>query len=199
MTVKLCTAENMLSTGDGMGMARHWYPRPVAEVFLESKKDGEIQRCPDPVIMIDGDLSFYNSAKDAQVLHVQLERAPRSVVAQSPCTVVIHDAVSWQVGKNPTADYPSVTQDTFGGKLQFDRQSVPASDLQYCRAFFDCDSSQVWFNIGKVAPGESLHFRYVASCQTPGVWTTPSEFDPRWEAQARWARLRAYASPLGSA
>jgi hypothetical protein len=199
MTVKVSTGPYMMSTVDGLGMGRNWYPRIVKEAFLESKKDGEIQRCPDPVTQIDGDLTWYNGSKDPQMVVVQLQRAPRSVVAQSPCTVVIHDAVSWQVGKNPTAEFPSVMQDTFGGKLQFDRQSVAAADLQYCRVFYDSDSTQAWFNIGQVDAGESLHFRYLAACQTPGVWTIPSEFDPRWEASARWARLIAFASPVGSA
>lgn len=197
MSVKICTSEGMLSTVSGLGMARSWFPRIVAEAFLESTKDGEIKRAPDPVTMIDGDVSWTNSSVDPQRVFVQVLRAPRSVVVQSPSTVVIHDAWSWSVGKSPTADYPSVIQDTFGGKLQYDRPAAAAADLKYCRQFYDGDSSQAWVTIGQVDPQESLHFRYLAAVQTPGVWTTPSEFDARWEANARWARLLVFAGQLG--
>lgn len=197
MTVKLCTSEYFLSTVDGAGPRRAWFPRIVAEAFLESSKDGEIKRSPDPVTMISGDLSWTNNSKAPQVIFVQVIRAPRSIVAQSPSTVVIHDAWSWAVGPSPTADYPSVIQDTFGGKLQYDRPSAAAADLKFARQFFDSDSSQAWVTIGRVEPQESLHFRYLAACQTPGVWTMPTEFDARWEANARWARLIAFALPVG--
>lgn len=198
MSVKICTSEYMLGTVKGLGMARSWFPRIVAEAFLESTKDGEIGRAPDPVTMIDGDLSWFNNNKGDQQVFVQVIRAPRSVVVQSPGTVVIHDAWSWAVGESPTADYPSVIQDTFGGKTQYDRPSVVAADIKYCRQFYDADSSAAWVNIGIVKSMESLHFRYLAAVQTPGIWTTPSEFDPRWEAQARWARILAFATPVGA-
>lgn len=198
MSVKICTSEYMLSTVTGLGMARHWFPRIVAEAFLESTRDGEIKRSPDPVTMIDGDLSWFNNNPDPQMVFVQVLRAPRSVVIQSPGTVVIHDAWSWAVGESPTADFPSVIQDTFGGKLQYDRPSAASADLRYCRQFYDADSSSAWVTIGRMEAMESLHFRYLAAVQTPGLWTTPSEFDPRWEAQARWARLLAFAVPVGS-
>jgi len=197
MSVKICTSEYMLGTVDGLGMTRSWFPRIVSEAFLESTKDGEISRSPDPVTMIEGDLSWTNNHDDAQHVFVQVLRAPRSIVAQSPCTVVIHDAWSYAVGKSPTADYPSVMQDTCGGKLQFDRPAAAAADLVYCRQFFDSDSSQAWVTVGRVDPQESMHFRYLSAVQTPGVWTTPSEFDPRWEANARWARILVFATPVG--
>lgn len=197
MGIRICTSEGMLSTTAGLGMARHWYPRIVAEAFLESTKDGEIKRSPDPVTMIDGDVSWTNNTLDPLNVFMQVLRAPRSVVIQSPSTVLIHDAWSFAVGKSPTADYPSVYQDTFGGKLQFDRPSAAAADLQYCRQFYDCDSAQAWVTIGQVDPQESLHFRYLAAVQTPGVWTSPSEFESRWEASARWARLLVFTTPVG--
>lgn len=196
MSVKICTSENMLGTVKGLGLRRTFFPRIVAEAFLESTKDGEIKRAPDPVTMIDGDLSWTNNNDDPQYLFVQVIRGPRSIVAQSPSTVVIHDAWSWAVGASPTADYPSVVQDTFGGKLQFDRPSAAAADLKYARQFYDGDAAQAWVRVGKVDPQEALHFRYLAACQTPGVWTMPSEFDPRWEAHARWTRLLAFALPM---
>lgn len=199
MTVKICTSEYMLSTVSGLGMRRNWFPRIVAEAFLESTKDGEIKRSPDPVTMIDGDLSWTNNSPDPQMVFVQVLRAPRSVVVQSPTTVVIHDAWSFAIGRSPLADFPSVMQDTFGGKLQYDRPSAAAADVKYCRQFYDCEGSQAWVTVGQVDPQESLHFRYLAAVQTPGVWTTPSEFEPRWEANARWARLLAFALPVGDA
>ena len=199
MAVKLCVSSSMLSTVAGLGMRRNWYPRVVAEAFLESTKDGEINRAPDPVTMIDGDLTWYNASEAAQNVFVQVQRAPRSIVTQSPGTVVIHDAWSWAVSESPSADYPSVTQDAFGGRAQVDRPEVAADKLKYGRLFFDSDASQTWVPLGVVEAKESLHFRYLAAVQTPGTWTTPSEFEPRWEAYARWARLMAWASPVGAA
>lgn len=198
MTLKPCTSDYMLSTVRGLGMARHWYPRIVEEAFLESTKDGEISRSPDPVTMIDGDLTFFNNTKDDQHCVIQIVRAPRSIVAQSPNTVIINDSWSHAVGLSPTADFPTVVQDTVGGKMQVDRPSAAAADLHYCRFFYDADSSQAWETIGIVPAGEQLHFRYVASVQTPGVWTAATEFEPHWEAHARWTRLLCFATPVGS-
>ena len=189
----------MVSTPAGIDLARNWFPRKVREVFLDSTKDGEIKRSPDPVTMIEGDLSFYNSTEESQRMTVVLERSPRTIIAQSPSTVVIHDAVSWAKGESPTADYPSVMQDAFGGRAQIDRPEVAADKLQFGRLFLDGDGTQSVFQIGEVGAGESLHFRYVCSVQTPGTWTSPTEFEPRWEAYARWARLTAYAEPMRAA
>lgn len=199
MSIKVCTAEHMLSTVNGLDMRRNWFPGIVAERFLESTKDGQISRSPDPVTMIDGDLTYFNNSPDPIYITIQVIRAPRSVVAQSPGTVVIHDAWSWAVGKSPTADFPSVIQDSFGGRGQINRPEDADEALLYGRYFADCDSSQAWVNIGQLDPLESLHFRYLAAVQTPGVWSTPSEFEPRWEAQARWTRLLAFSTPVGSA
>jgi hypothetical protein len=197
--IKPCTAEYMLSTPGGVGMRRNWFPRIVAERFLTSSKDGEIKRCPDPVTMIEGDLTWFNNSPDPQDLSVQVLRSPRTVVAQSPSTVVIHDAWSYAVGEDPTADYPSVAQDMMGGRMQINRPETVAEDLKYGRFFFDFDGSQSWVTIGVVPSMQILHFRYIAAVQTPGVWTTPTEFEPSWEAYARWARLLAFATPVGSA
>lgn len=199
MSIKVCTSEYMLSTVNGLDMRRNWFPSIVAERFLESKKDGQISRSPDPVTMIEGDLTYFNNTPDPVFITVQVIRAPRSIVAQNPGTVVIHDAWSSAVGKSPTADFPSVIQDAFGGRVQIDRPENAADKLLYGRFFADGDSSQAWVNIGQLESGDSLHFRYLAAVQTPGVWTTPSEFEPRWEAQARWTRLLAFSMPVGSA
>lgn len=177
-------------------MSKSWFPRVVAETMLESTKDGEISRAPDPVVMIDGDLTWANSSRDPQHITIQVTRAPRSIVSQSPGTVLIHDAWSYAVGESPSADYPSVIQDAFGGRAQIDRPEVEGKSLQYGRFFLDGDSSQAWVDIGTVTPGDAIHFRYVASVQTPGTWTTPTEFEPRWEASARWAKLVAFSLPV---
>jgi len=198
MTVKICTSEYMLGTVDGLGMARHFFPRVCAEAFLQSTKDGPIKRAPDPVTLIEGNLTYYNNTDDPQMITVQVVRAPRSIVAQSPNTVIIHDAWSWATGVNPNADYPSVNQDTFGGKMQIDRPSAAPADLLYGRFFLDGDTSQAWVNCGELAPQYSFQFRYLAAVQTPGVWTAATAFEPDWEADARWVRLLAFATPVGS-
>ena len=196
--IKVCAAEYMLAVPGAVGMRRNWFPRIVAERFLTSTMDGDIKRCPDPVTMIEGDLTWFNNSPDDQDVFVQVTRAPRSVVAQSPNTVVIHDAWSHAVGVDPTADYPSVMQDTMGGRMQVDRPETVAADLKYGRFFFDFDGSQEWVSVGIVPSMELIHFRYLAAVQTPGVWTLPSEFEPSWEAHARWARLLCFATPVGS-
>jgi hypothetical protein len=196
--LKILTSEYMISDSRGLGIADTWRPRKLTERFLESTKDGPIKLSPDPVTMIDGDLTWFNNSKDRQRVVVVVNRAPRSIVAQSPSTVIIHDATSFQVGEDPTADYPSVTADTFGGCIQIDRASVAKDQLQYGRMYLDGDGNQTVIDLGIVPPMQSFHFRYIASVQTPGTWTVPSEFDPRWEAYARWARLVALGSPAGS-
>ncbi|QGH80041.1 hypothetical protein SEA_NHAGOS_30 [Gordonia phage NHagos] len=198
MSLKVCTAEYMISDTNGLGMSRAWFPRVVVEAFLGSTKDGEIQRAPDPVIMIEGDLSWFNNSADDQVVAVQVHRAPRSVTTTNPNTVVLHDAWSYDIGVSPTADAPSVMQDAFGGRLQVDRASVAADDLQFGRLFIDGDDCQTYVAVGTVPSMQALHFRYLCAVQTPGTWTTPAE-NGRFEAQARWARLVALASPVGAA
>ncbi|EHI13132.1 DUF7172 family protein [Mycolicibacterium thermoresistibile] len=198
MTVKPCTAEYMLSTVDGMGMRRNWFPRVVAERFLGSTKDGPISRAPDPVTMIDGDVTWHNNSRDPQMVAVQVNRAPRTIVAQNPSTVVIHDAWSFATGVSPVADYPSIVQDAFGGRAQVDRPETRGEDLRFGRLFIDGDSSQSWVPIGELAPQRSLHFRYLCAVQTPGTWTAPTEYEPRYEAHARWARLLVFAGPIGA-
>ena len=196
--IKTCTAEYMLAAPGAVGMRRNWFPRIVAERFLASSRDGEMKRSPDPVTAIEGDMTWFNNSPDPQDVFVQVLRAPRSVLAQNPSTVVIHDAWSWAVGEDPTADYPSVMQDTMGGRLQIDRGSVAAADVKFGRFFYDFDSCQAWVPIGIVPSMQLMHFRYLCAFQTPGVWTAPTEFTPRWEASARWTRLLAFATPAGS-
>ena len=85
---------------------------------------------------------------------------------------------------------------------QVDRQSVDPNKLRFGRFFFDGDGFQTVQEVGIVRPGESFHFRYMASVQTPGTWVQPGtdvDFEAKWEANARWARLVALGSPVGSA
>ncbi|MBV9869131.1 MAG: hypothetical protein JO214_00670 [Frankiaceae bacterium] len=201
MSLKICTAEYMISDSNGVGLSRNWLPRVVAEQFLESKKDGELKLSPDPVTMIDGDLTWFNNSKDRVRVWVLVHIAPRSIIAQSPATVVIHDAWSHRVGKSPSADFPSVIQNTFGGRLQLDRASAAADDLLFGRFFLDGDDQQTWVDLGVVPPMQSFHFRYLAAVQTPGTWIIPgkdSDITPRWEAYARWTRLVAVGGPVGA-
>lgn len=194
-SLKICTAEYMISDTRGLGISSTWLPRKVTEQFLESTKDGDIKLSPDPVTMIEGDLSYINTSGDDQHLWVTIHRAPRSVVAQSPATVIITDAWTFAVGMNPVADFPTVIADTTGGRLQLDRASVAPADLLYGRYFLDGDDSQVYVDCGIVPAGQALHFRYISAVQTPNAWTEPTQFTPRWEADARWARLIALAQP----
>lgn len=199
MSIKPCTSEYMFSTVNGIAPRKRWFPgQPVKEVMLESTKDGEISRSPDPVTMISGDIDFYNNTPDQLAIQVQVFRAPRSIVAQNPSTVLIQDAWSWRKGSDPRADYPSVMQDGFGGRTQIDRPETSAKDLSFGRLFLDGDSSCVWVDCGVLPVGHLLHFRYIASVQTPGTFTSPSEFEGRWEAHARYTRLRVHAGPVGS-
>lgn len=198
-SVKPCTGVYMLSTVEGMGMRRHWYSGPpVKEVTLPSTKDGEITRSPDPVTMIEGDLTWFNNTPDDLMVNIQIVRAPRSIVAQNPSTVVIQDAWTWAKGLDPRAEYPSVMQDGFGGRAQINRPETSAKELKFGRYFRDGDKSTAREHIDLLPSRHLLHFRYIAAVHTPGTFTTPTEFDPRYEAHARYTKLRLYAGPVGS-
>lgn len=196
MSTKVCVGNYLISDTNGLGPSRSWLPRVVTEAFLGSTKDGPIKLSPDPVTMIEGELTWFNDAPHSQHVQVIVHRGPRTIVAQNPATVVIHDAWSWQIGVSPAADYPTVTGDTFGGRMQIDRSSVADDNLKYGRYFLYGDDTQTYVDIGVVPSRQALHFRYVAAVQTPGTWTAPSKFDPRWEAHAHWTRLVALASPV---
>lgn len=202
MSLKVLTAEYMLSNVNGLGVAKNWLPRVVQEAFLQSTKDGDIKISPDPVTMITGDLAWYNNTADPQEITVLVHRAPRAIIAQNPTTIVIHDA--WTSLISPigqSADYPSVYADTFGGRLQIDRPDVDPDNLQYGRYFLNGDDSQAYVYIGVVPPSWSFNFNYLAAVQTPGIWIQPgasANFDGRWEADANWTRLLALANPVAA-
>ena len=191
MSIKLCTAEYMISDTVGLGMSRSFFPRIVSERFVASTKDGAIERSPDPVTMIDTDLTWYNASGDAQVIDVHVHRAPRSVTASNPNSVTIEDAWTYAVGLSPSASKPTVTQNGMGVRLRLDRST--AGKLAFGRIFTDVDDWVSTVRVGVVEPGEALHFRYLAALVTPGEWRVPD--DPRHEAYARWVRLTAIAHP----
>jgi hypothetical protein len=198
MSLKLCTAEYMISDTNGLGMRRSFFPRVIAEAFLTSTKDGTISRAPDPVTMIGGTLSWYNNTNDDQEVMVNLHRAPREVVSTNPVTVVIHDAWSFDKGLSPQADLPTAVQDATGGRIQIDRQSVDPKDVKYGKFFLQSDDSQEQVALGVIAMGHSFQFRYQAQVQTPGTWTLASAFQPDFQATARYVRLQAIGWPVGS-
>lgn len=196
--LKICSFEYLLSTVDGLGVGTNWLPRVIKEAFLQSTKDGTISISPDPVTMITGDLSWYNNTSDSQNVAVIVHRAPRSIIAQSPNTVIIRDAWTSLISPVGTAaDYPSVDQDNMGGRLQIDRPSANPDDLLYGRYFLDMDDSQVYVPVGIVPPEWTFNFQYLAAVQTPGTWIQPTQFTGDWEAAANWTRLIALGSPVG--
>lgn len=197
MSMKLCVGKHLVSNTTGLGMARTWYPQVIKEAFLGSQKDGDIERSPDPVTMISGDLYVPNNNVGDIFVWVQVHRGPRSIVSTNPVTVVIHDAYSKAVGVNPQAEYPSVGLDQFGGKLQINKASTGSDDLKFGRYFLDCDDTSSDIEIGVIKSGETLQFRYLAAVQTPGVWTEPTGDGPSpiYKAHANWTRLVALAVP----
>lgn len=196
MSLKILTSEFMVSTTEGTGMRRSWFPRIVAEAFLGSTKDGEVSRAPDPVTMVDGDLYWYNNSPSDQYVIVMVTRAPRSIIVQSPGTTVIHDAWSWDIAISPRAEYPGVAQNTAGGRFQIDRGDAPRDTLAYGRVFLDFDARQEYVDVGVVPARQAMHFRHLTAVQTPGIWVLPSEYESRNEAHARWVRLVAFACPV---
>jgi hypothetical protein len=198
MSLKICTSEYMISDTNGLGMRLSFFPRVVQEAFLTSTKDGVIQYAPDPVTMIDGSLSWFNNTNDDQMVIVNVHKASRSIVTTNPTTTVIHDAWSFDVSVSPQTDQPSAVQDAGGGRIEIDRQDVPAANVQYGKFFLDIDDYSEVVPIGLVVVGNSLSFRYQAQVQNPGTFTLPSAYQPDYEADANWARLQAVAWPVGS-
>lgn len=196
--LRIATAEYMISTTSGLGVRQNWLPRVVQQAFLQSVNDGNIQISPDPVTMISGSMTWYNSSPDPQNIWVIVHRAPRAITAQDPTTIIITDGWSFQVGSNPIASTPAVTDDAFGGKLQIDRPETLPANLQYARYFLEGDDAVSYVPLGIVPPTQSFVFSYLAGVQTPGVWTQPTAFQGEYEAYAYWTRLVALAAPVGS-
>jgi hypothetical protein len=191
-SVKVCTAEWMLSDPRGMEFGREWMPRIVSERFLTSGMDGVIERTPDPLPMIEGDLVWTNSTPSDQHLIAVLLRAPRSLVTSSPNTVVMDDAVSWDVGVSPNAPLPAASRSGIGGRMKNTRATT--KKIAFGRVFMDRDDAVSYYDLGPVYPDRTAHFRYRCLLSTPGEWRTPNQ--NRHEAYARWARLMFLASPM---
>lgn len=196
MSIKICTSNHFLSTVAGTGPRKAYLPGYSKGSMFTSDKDGEIKRAPDPVTMIDDSLYFYNNGSVDIQMYVTVMRSNRSIISTNPVTVIIHDAWSWAVGESPNAEFPSVSRDSFGGKLQIDKAKVGGKDLRYGRVFLDCDDSRVKVDVGVVKAGEALDFRYSASVQTPGLWTSPTEHEARYEAKSQWVKLTASHEPV---
>lgn len=191
MSLKICTAEFMVSDAKGFGLSQTWLPRIVAERFVQSTRDGTVARAPDPVPFIDADLAWTNTSTDPQHLTVSVHRASRSLVTSDPNTLVFDDAVSWSVGKSPTAARPAAVDNGIGGRIKRARST---QNLKFSRLFIDRGDWVSYHDIGPVLPEQSIHFRYMCLFSTPGEWR--ASVQPRYEASARWARLRAFASPM---
>lgn len=193
-SVKVCTAEYMLSTDRGLEFAPNWLPRLVAERFVGSVKDGSVDRAPDPLPFIQADFSWTNTTPVSQHLHVGIHRASRSFVTTNPNTVAIDDAVSWEVAESPSAPRPSATYSGIGGRAQLTRPTN--TEIQFAYLFGDRDDGVLNYEVGEVVPGFTLHFRYNCLYSTPGPWRVGEEPPPRFEAFCRWVRLRCWAAPL---
>lgn len=194
MSIKICTAEHMISSPGGIGMARGWFPRIVAERFVGTTRDVTVERAPDPVTFIETDMTWYNGSADAQHVSVSIHRAPQSITTSNPNKVLITDAWSSDVGISPSAGVPEVSGDGLAGRLKLNRPSDLDENIVYGRLFIDADDHVGYAHIGSVPPGQAMHFRYVCAVQTPGDWRLA--VDPRHEAATRWVRLIAIASPM---
>lgn len=194
-SLKICTAETMLSDSAGLDFAEGWLPRIVAERFATSGRDGSVDRAPDPVAFIDTDLLWTNETGTAQHCHVSVHRASRNLLTSMFNRLVLDDAYSVDVGPAPSAPTPTGAVNGIGFRF------TNARSFEQLRfrgwGFMDLPDYQSYYEIGEpVDPGDSVHFRYRCLFSTPGNWRTPPS--PRYEANARWARLRLFAAPYVS-
>lgn len=191
MSLRICTAEFMVSTNRGTGMAESWLPRIVAERMVTSGRDGATERAPDQVAFIDTDLLWTNTTGDPQHLYMSVHRASRSLVTSTPNTVTLDDAWSFDVGDSPAAPIPAANDKGFGARIKRNRSTE--TTVSFCRLFRDIPDWVSNVDIGYIGPDESVHVRYRALYSTPGEWRTGNS--ARHEMYARWARLRLWASP----
>lgn len=190
MSLKICTAEFLISDSNGTSMTQAWLPTVVAERMATSGKDGNVDRAPDQVPFIDSEILWTNSYDDPVHTMISIHRAPRSIVTSTPNTLVLDDAWTWDIGLSPSAPLPFGTNSGVGIRLQTTQSFNP---VIYSRFFRDFPDSVSYQDLGAVDPGDSLHFRYRCLFSTPGVWRTPVQ--PLMIAQARWARLRLWTAP----
>ncbi|TCN51774.1 hypothetical protein EV641_109165 [Rhodococcus sp. SMB37] len=191
MSLRVCTAEFMLSTSKGTGFAPSWLPSLLAERMATSGRDGQVDRAPDGVPFIDTDILWTNTSDDPMHLHMSVHRASRSLVTSNPNTVTIDDAYSFDVAVSPSAPLAAVTDNGFGARLKANRST--STSVLFGRFFRDIPDWVTNVDIGLIEPGETVHFRYRALFSTPGQWRTGSS--ARHEMYARWCRLRLWGAP----
>ncbi|AXQ60066.1 hypothetical protein NTR1_53 [Nocardia phage NTR1] len=190
MSLKVCTAEFMISDSIGTGFSQAWLPFMAAERMATSGKDGNVDRAPDQVPFIDSEILWTNSYDDPVHAMMSIQRAPRSLVTSSPNTLVLDDAWTSDIGLSPSAPTPFGTNSGVGIRFQT-RQSF--NPLIYTRFFRDFPDWTSYVELGAIDPGNTLHFRYRCLYSTPGGWRTPVQ--PLMLAQARYARLRLWIAP----
>ncbi|MCM6774968.1 hypothetical protein NDR87_26345 [Nocardia sp. CDC159] len=192
MSLRICTSEWMISNLRGTDLAEAWLPRVAASRYATSARDGQINNAPDAVPLIDTDLIWTNTTGAWQNCHLGVHRAPRSIVTSNPNTVVLDDAVSWDIGTSPRAALPSAVGAGIGARVK----TTPSQLNQtiYSRLFNDWDDWTSLENIGAVAAGETVHVRYQCLLTTPGEWRGGTS--PLHQAHARWVRLRLLCAPL---
>lgn len=191
MSLRICTAEFMVSSASGTGFSTSWFPRLVAERMATSSRDGTTDRAPDGVAFIDTDILWTNTTGDSQHLHASMHRGSRSFVTSNPNHAMLDDAYTFDIGRSPSAPIPSLTDNGFGGGLTVIQVSKP-STTAFARLFRDATDWVSNVELGIVEPDETVHLRYRALFTTPGAWGPESS---RSEMYARWCRLRLWAAP----
>lgn len=192
MSLRICTSEHMISTATGTGLSLAWLPHVAAERVAQSARDGAVSHAPDPVPLIDTDLTWTNNTGGLVNLHLQLRRASRTIITSNPNTVVLDDALSWDIGTNPNAPLPSVTANGIGSRLK--KSPKAFGSTVYARVFADFDDWTTFEHLGAAGPDETVHIRYQCVLTTPGEWRLGDR--PLHEAHARWARLSLFVAPL---
>lgn len=190
MSLKVCTAEFLLSDSTGMGFNAAWLPTLVAERMAVSGRDGEVDRAPDQVPFIDSEILWTNTTDDTVHVAVSVHRASRSLLSSSPNTLVIDDAWTSDIGLSPSAPAPAGTANGIGARIKTRRSY---QSLIFSRIFRDYADWVSYVEVGAVDPGDTVHFRYRALFSTPGEWRTAVQ--PRYEAHARYTRLRMWTAP----
>lgn len=190
MSLRICTAEFLLSDNRGTGFSQSWLPTVVAERMAVSSKDGAVDRAPDQVPFIESEILWTNSFDETVHVGVSVHRAGRFLLTSSPNTLVLDDAWTFDVGVSPSAALPFGTNSGVGVRCKT-RQSF--NPLIFSRFFRDFPDSVSYVEVGAVDPGETAHFRYRCLFSTPGEWRAAVQ--PRYEAAARFTRLRMFIGP----
>ena len=163
----------------------------VAERFVASTRDGDVQQAPDAVPFIDAELTWTNSGESAQLVRLGTQRAPRAITASNPNTYVLDDGLSWDIAVSPNAPTPYGVQNGVGARLQ--TTPVAVNQVGYGRIFRGWDDSIRYDTLGTVEPGETVHVRYQALYTSPGQWRAPAQV--LQVVRAYWVRMRLWAGP----